>query len=668
MKILSPVGNFQSLKMAVYYGADEVYLGVKDFNARNNIEGFSVEDLDEVVFFAHINNVKINLAVNILFRDDELSRAVELVVKAYNKGVDSFIVQDLGLAYLLHKYYPEIELHASTQTGLHNLEGVKQAEKLGFKRVVLARETLLDEIKRIRDNTKVEIEYFAQGALCVCFSGNCYLSSYLCDASGNRGKCKQLCRLPYELQKNGKTLKSGYLLSAKDFNMSQRLDDLKNAGVAVLKIEGRARRPFYVAMTTKQYAQALKGEKTNQDDLKLAFNREYTAGYFDGNGKIISNYNNHIGVEIGKVTVVKTGKKFNEVFFSSNRELSPKSSIKLFNKQKEEVSTIALFDLKKVGKNLYVTTTTQKAEKDNFVNLISDFDLEKTILEYSKKVRLNIAVKAFAGKKLYAETEILRQKMSFDGEVLEKAKSQPLQQSDIEKSFEKNEYFCPQISFETDGVFASKSILNEFRRNFYTTLKSFVLNNEKHNLKLKNISLETENVEIFDDFEIVERVQKFAHKNVIYSPEIYDEQDILAFRKICEKENRKIYLDLPNFALKNDIAKLQNIVEKNNIPVIVNNLYGLGFECEKVAGGGFNVFNKTTASYLGLPVICAEDCFAAKTNFPYMTLRHCPFKCDLGASCDKCPYSDGYALKMQNGKVLKIKRKKLSTCTFYLTD
>lgn len=668
MKILSPVGNFESLKMAVYYGADEVYLGVKDFNARNNIEGFSVEDLDEVVFLAHINNVKINLAVNILFRDDELSRAVELVVKAYNKGVDSFIVQDLGLAYLLHKYYPEIELHASTQMGLHNLEGVKQAEKLGFKRVVLARETPLDEIKRIRDNTKVEIEYFAQGALCVCFSGNCYLSSYLCDASGNRGKCKQLCRLPYELQKNGKTLKSGYLLSAKDFNMSQRLDDLKNAGVDVLKIEGRARRPFYVAMTTKQYAQALKGEKTNQDDLKLAFNREYTAGYFDGNGKIISNYNNHIGVEIGKVTAVKTGKKFNEVFFSSNRELSPKSSIKLFNKQKEEVSTIALFDLKKVGKNLYVTTTTQKAEKDNFVNLISDFDLEKTILEYSKKVRLNIAVKAFASKKLYAETEILGQKMLFDGEVLEKAKSQPLQQSDIEKSFEKNEYFCPQISFETDAVFASKSILNEFRRNFYTTLKSFVLNNEKHNLKLKNISLETENVEIFDDFEIVERVQKFAHKNVIYSPEIYDEQDILAFRKICEKENRKIYLDLPNFALKNDIAKIQNIVEKNNIPVIVNNLYGLGFECEKVAGGGLNFFNKTTASYLGLPVICAEDCFASKTNFPYMTLRHCPFKCDLGASCDKCPYSDGYALKMQNGKVLKIKRKKLSTCTFYLTD
>ena len=129
-----------------------------------------------------------------------------------------------------------------------------------------------------------------------------------------------------------------------------------------------------------------------------------------------------------------------------------------------------------------------------------------------------------------------------------------------------------------------------------------------------------------------------------------------------------MYLDLPNFALKNDIAKIQNIVEKNNIPVIVNNLYGLGFECEKVAGGGLNVFNKTTASYLSLPVICAEDCFAAKTNFPYMTLRHCPFKCDLGASCDKCPYSDGYALKMQNGKVLKIKRKKLSTCTFYLTD
>ena len=202
MKILSPAGNFESLKMAIFNGADEVYLGINNFNARNNIDGFTKETLEQAVDFAHIYSVKVNLAINILFADDELQDALDTVIDAYNKGVDSFIIQDLGLANILHENYPEIEIHASTQMGIHNLEGVKAIEKFGFKRVVLARETPLDEIKRIRDNTNIEIEYFAQGALCVSFSGNCYLSSYLCDASGNRGKCKQLCRLPYTFEFN----------------------------------------------------------------------------------------------------------------------------------------------------------------------------------------------------------------------------------------------------------------------------------------------------------------------------------------------------------------------------------------------------------------------------------------------------------------------------------
>ena len=201
MKILSPVGNFESLKMAVFNGADEVYLGINDFNARNNIDGFGLADLQEVVQFAHTFDVKVNLAINILFSDEEMQKALDIVVDAYNMGVDSFIVQDIGLANLIFKHYPQIEVHASTQMGLHNLEGVKFAEKMGFKRVVLARETPLQEIENIRKNTLVEIEYFAQGALCVCFSGNCYLSAYVCDASGNRGKCKQLCRLPYSFEK-----------------------------------------------------------------------------------------------------------------------------------------------------------------------------------------------------------------------------------------------------------------------------------------------------------------------------------------------------------------------------------------------------------------------------------------------------------------------------------
>ena len=159
MKLLSPAGDFESLKMAVFYGADEVYLGVKDFNARNNIAGFDLASLKEAVDFAHIFGVRVHLTVNILFRDEEMGDALDLVVHAYNWGVDAFIVQDVGLASLIHEFYPEIEMHASTQMGIHNLEGVLALQKLGFKRVVLSRETPLSEIRRIKDNTDVEIEY-----------------------------------------------------------------------------------------------------------------------------------------------------------------------------------------------------------------------------------------------------------------------------------------------------------------------------------------------------------------------------------------------------------------------------------------------------------------------------------------------------------------------------
>ena len=185
-----------------------------------------------------------------------------------------------------------------------------------------------EEIKRIRQGSNVEIEYFAQGALCVAFSGNCYLSSYLCDASGNRGRCKQLCRLPYTLEKNGKTLASGFLLSAKDFNMVNKIKELKEAGVDVLKIEGRARRAFYVASATKEYYNAINKNKVSQENLQLAFNREFTEGYFNGNGNIISKFNNHIGIHVGKVLKVINGKKFNEIFIASNRSLNAKSTFK----------------------------------------------------------------------------------------------------------------------------------------------------------------------------------------------------------------------------------------------------------------------------------------------------------------------------------------------------
>lgn len=664
LKILSPVGDYDGLKMAVFNGADEVYLGITDFNARN-VNGFSLEQLPQVVHFSHLYGVKVLLAVNILFKNTELKTAVDLIVDAYNIGVDAFIVQDFGLITLLRENYPEIELHASTQMGIHNLEGVKFLENYGITRVVLARETPLSEIKRIKDNSRVEIEYFAHGALCVSFSGNCYLSAKFCGASGNRGKCKQLCRLPYTMKNGDKTVASGYLLSAKDFNMINRLKELERAGVNVIKIEGRARRPYYVATATRQYYNAINGKNINETDLKLAFNRGFTEGYFNGNGNIISKYNNHIGIKIGKVDKVNKGKKFNEVFLKTEYPISKKSAFKVFVDGVEK-SSFTAYDLQIVSKNVYRVTTTNNVPLGD-LHLIMDNTLEEIALAETKKIPTKINVVANGGEKLKATVQCGNVSFDFVGEMCDIAKNNPLTASDVVTSFNKSEYFQPTLECAPCNAFLTKQKLNEFRRNVYSVLEEKLTHNNRPVLIKKNINTNL-SFEKFCDFSIVlSQNDKFLTKNIIYSPEKYDVGDILQFKQKCDSQNKVAYLDLPNFALENDIILLKDIIEKTKINVVVNNYYGLMFDTGKVVGAGLNVYNSVSANRFKLPVVTAESDISNKINFPYMTLRHCPFKCDLGATCGKCPYNKNYSLVMSDGTRLKITRKKLSTCTFYLS-
>ena len=663
MKLLAPAGDLQSLKMAIMNGADEVYLGVKDFNARN-IEGFFVENLKQAVDYAHIYGVKVHLTVNILFKDEEMQSALDLVVQAFNFGVDAFIVQDLGLANLIHKYYPQIEMHASTQMGLHNLEGVKQAEKFGFKRVVLARETPLEEIARIKHNSNVEIEYFAQGALCVSFSGNCYMSSYMFDASGNRGKCKQLCRLPYDLRLNNTTKATGYLLSAKDFNMIDRLDDLAKAGVTAIKIEGRARRPYYVGVATRIYRQALDGILADDGELPLAFNRGYTEGYFNGNSGIISKLQNHIGVEIGIVERVKKGKRFNEIFLSSNRELTPKSSFKFF-RNGQEVAVVTAYDLSKSG-NVYRITTTNSVQKGDTVNLINDFELEQQMIATTKKINKDIKIVAKINQPITALLEINGTQFKVEGDMLSDAKNSPLTIEELQNNFKKNEYFNFNINANIENVFIPKQKLNEFRRQCVdkiieqlTAIKTEPL--QKIALKQPQPAKQLTNFQFVEDTS-----QDIYAQIVVFDPEVYNETQILEYKQKIESTGRIFVLNLQNFALKQDVEILKRIVEKHKIPVLANNLYSLGFNTKIYLGGGINIYNNYSASVFNIPYIPAEN--IEQHTMPYMTLRHCPMKEHLHANCSACPFKDGYEYVLNTGKRFKLKRKKLSTCTFYFTD
>ena len=663
MKVLSPVGNFESLKVAVFNGADEVYLGVKDFNARNNIEGFSIDNLKQAVDFAHVYGVRVFLAVNILFADDEIQHALDLVVEAYNLGVDAFIVQDLGLATLIKKHYPQVELHASTQMGVHNLEGIKVLERIGFKRVVLSRETPLEEIKRIRANSNIEIEFFVQGALCVAFSGNCYLSSYLHNASGNRGVCKQLCRLPYTMELDGQKLKEGYLLSAKDISLVDYLEELKLAGVDSLKIEGRARRPYYVGAVTKFYRNAVDGLSVNKQDLQLAFNRGYTPAYFNGNGNIISNLQNHIGVEIGAVKNFVKGKKFNEIVIDSKSEISPQSTLK-FIKNNKELAVVSAYDVKKKNDH-FVITTTQEVEVGAKVHLLTDAKAEEELFKKTRKREINIKLTAIVDKPIKAEIVLFGKNFEITGEVCQVAKNYPLSVEEVEVCFAKSEYFKPVLTCELGKVFMPKQKLNEFRRSMYEFVYKQLTCVDKEKLTKINLDKSQEKQEI-SSFQIVEKLnEEFVEDLIIYSPERYNIEEVFKFKEKCIELKKDYALHLPVFALEKDIEHLKEITQVTNVAVVVNNLYALDFNVRKIAGGGLNVYNSYSAEWLDMPFIKAEK--GKVETMPYMVLRHCPMKCNLKATCATCPYKDGYVYKMQNGKELKLKRVKMSDCTFYLT-
>ncbi|MBO5726343.1 MAG: U32 family peptidase, partial [Clostridia bacterium] len=279
-EILSPVGSKEMLVAAVRSGADAVYLGAKEFNARRNADNFGELDLKEAIEYCHIRGVKVFLTLNIILSDDELSNAFDLAKKAYLYGVDAVIVADIGLITLLNKHLPDLTLHASTQMTVHTASAIPFLEKLGIKRVVLARELNKQTIKEICDaahKENIEVEVFVHGAHCMSVSGQCLLSSMLGGRSGNRGLCAGPCRLPF-----GVTGGNGYDLSLKDLSLAAHLGELTEIGVDSFKIEGRMKRPEYVAAATAALRNNL--YKINTEfDLNLMLNNVFSrSGFTDG--------------------------------------------------------------------------------------------------------------------------------------------------------------------------------------------------------------------------------------------------------------------------------------------------------------------------------------------------------------------------------------------------
>jgi len=315
IELLSPAGNMECLKAAIDAGCDAVYLGGKSFGARAFSKNFNDNEIIDAINYAHLYGVKIYVTMNTLVYENETTDFLNYVEFLHKHNVDAIIIQDLGMFDLVRKTFPNLELHASTQMHIHNLDGTQLMEKLGMKRVVLARETSINEIKRIKENSNIDLEIFIHGALCISYSGQCLMSSLIGGRSGNRGTCAGSCRLKYDIiTSQGKKLNTGsYPLSTKDLNSLEYLQELIESGITSLKIEGRMKSKEYVYMVTSIYRQAIDSYyqtgkiSFNKNDLlklKKIFNRQYTKGFLNNaqNQEIINDYRpNHQGVEIGKI-------------------------------------------------------------------------------------------------------------------------------------------------------------------------------------------------------------------------------------------------------------------------------------------------------------------------------------------------------------------------------
>ncbi|MGI6537981.1 MAG: DUF3656 domain-containing U32 family peptidase [Caldicoprobacterales bacterium] len=315
-ELLSPAGSWEALTAAVQNGADAVYMGGTKFNARRQADNFDKNALKRAVEYAHLYGVRVYITLNILLKEKELGEMKEFVKELEELSVDGVIVQDLGAARYVARNHPRLSLHASTQMTIHQAEGAKVLEELGFDRVIPARELTLEELKHLSDNTSLELETFIHGALCVSYSGQCLMSSFIGGRSGNRGMCAQPCRLSYILNKQkGDAGRFSYHLSLKDLSTLEFLDEILKAGVTGLKIEGRMKRAEYVAVVTRKYRKALdsiiktgsyKPDPAAIKELEQIFNRgSFTKGYYYGTdhknlyaGEKPSNW----GIYLGRVT------------------------------------------------------------------------------------------------------------------------------------------------------------------------------------------------------------------------------------------------------------------------------------------------------------------------------------------------------------------------------
>ncbi|WP_338993008.1 U32 family peptidase [Fusobacterium vincentii] len=562
MKIVAPAGNMERFYSAISATADEIYLGLKGFGARRNAENFTVEELKKAIDYAHLRGSRIFLTLNTIMTNREIELLYPTLKDLYNYGLDAIIVQDIGYAEYLHKNFPSIEIHGSTQMTVANYYEINYLKELGFKRIVLPRELSFEEIKEIRKYTDMELEVFVSGSLCISFSGNCYMSSFIGGRSGNRGMCAQPCRKEYKTSCGEKS----YFLSPKDqlYGIDE-IKKLQEIGVESIKVEGRMKDISYVYETVSYFRNLINGIDKEENTHKL-FNRGYSKGYFYDNDKNIMNreYSYNMGEKIGEVV----GK-----------------SIRL---DEDIISGDGITFVSKDYKNLggtYINKIAYKNEKlilnfpegtkyifRNYNKRLND-EISKKLKSTDKKLEINFDFTAKLNEKLilkiYLEDENGNRILNLEeiSETLtQKAQRRAISEDDIKEKLSEigdSEFTVKNIKIDIDeNIFIPLSELKNLKRNAVEKFREKILSYFRRDL----------------DSELKENNQGYFKLEIEK-----DEPKDLEIRVIVSNEEQKNFLEniKDEYSIKEvyyrtyDIAKQSRLGQHNLDNKLASNLYEL---------------------------------------------------------------------------------------------
>lgn len=603
-ELLAPAGNMDAFLAAIEAGADAIYIGGYTFGARAFANNFSDDEIIKCINYAHLYGVKVYITVNTIVYEKEVDLFLNYIDFLHRNNVDAIIIQDLGMLDLVRKVYPNLELHASTQMHIHNLNGVLNLQKWGAKRVVMARETSYETLKEIKKHTSIELEVFVHGALCVSYSGQCLMSSLIGGRSGNRGKCAGTCRQQYNLidDNEKKYNEDSYLLSTRDLNTLEDIGKLIELGIDSFKIEGRMKRAEYVYLVVSIYRKAIdnylkyKETRITENDileLKKIYNRKFTKGYLFNDKNIMNTYRpNHLGIKIGKV--IKKDK--NSIYIKLNNKLINGDGIRFLNKveddgliisqmyiNKQKVISAKENDIIEIKGNINcdngatVIKTTDKEQMDKLNNLIN---------KRTRKVSINgkVIVKQDEFMKITLNDE--KNEVTFiSDEKPQLATNKPLMKEDIEKQIKKindTVYTFRNLEIYTDNKsFVPLSKLNEIRRGAIELLDQKRLYNIEYKKCSYNIDL--------PNFNTVNKENILIRNKDMYS-------------KIKSKKFNELYLPDYLYNVINDdrkvlkLSRVQNENRKYDIPVLVGEIGSIIKDC--YTDFSFNVVNSYTVAFL----------------------------------------------------------------------